>query len=158
MEENVGEMIEEAKEELKRVDHLIYVSLKYTRTADVIKNALLRLLSTFDFIMEAVLIDAENHKKIESIPKSPKLKMNLLLELYPDDKKLGKYLHFYNFLREVINSPYGKREEFRRHVTMIISFPCSTAEICIDNLENCEDLTKDFLKHVVFLIAGIEEE
>ena len=41
----------DAEKELKRVDHLIYVSLKYTRTVDVFKNIIKRLISTIDFIM-----------------------------------------------------------------------------------------------------------
>ena len=31
----MNENIHDAKQEMKRVDHLIYVSLKYTRTVDV---------------------------------------------------------------------------------------------------------------------------
>ena len=42
-------MIPEAKEELKRADHLLYVTLKYTRTADVIKNTIHRLLNAIDY-------------------------------------------------------------------------------------------------------------
>ena len=32
------EALDNAKEELKRVDHLFYVSLKYTRTADMMRH------------------------------------------------------------------------------------------------------------------------
>ena len=38
----------DADEELKRADHMIYVTLKYTRTADVIHNILKRLINAFD--------------------------------------------------------------------------------------------------------------
>jgi len=49
----------EAREELKRLEHIIYVSLKYTRTVDVIVNALTRMVSTFDLIIEAFLEKAK---------------------------------------------------------------------------------------------------
>ena len=41
--------IDDMKSELKRVDHIIYVSLKYTRTVDVIKHAIDRMISAIDF-------------------------------------------------------------------------------------------------------------
>ena len=39
------ESIDKAKEELKRVDHLFFVSLKYTKTVDVIKSLIDRLIN-----------------------------------------------------------------------------------------------------------------
>ena len=47
----MNESLIEAREELKRLEHIIYVSLKYTRTVDVILNALKRMVSTYDFII-----------------------------------------------------------------------------------------------------------
>ena len=44
------EFMFESREELKRVEHIIYVSLKYTRTTDVLRNALLRFVSFFDLL------------------------------------------------------------------------------------------------------------
>ena len=40
MNEIIGEGLTNACEELTQVDHLIYVSLKYTRTCDVLKTSL----------------------------------------------------------------------------------------------------------------------
>ena len=38
-----------ADDELKRADHMIYVTLKYTRTADVIQNIIKRLTNAYEF-------------------------------------------------------------------------------------------------------------
>ena len=38
------ENLENAKEELKRIDHLIYVTLKYTRTVDVLLSVVERMI------------------------------------------------------------------------------------------------------------------
>ena len=61
------ELLKDAKEELKRVDHLIYVSLKYTRTVDVIRNVIDRLISSFDFVADGLLQKALDEKKIKEI-------------------------------------------------------------------------------------------
>ena len=39
------ESLENAKEELKRIDHLIYVTLKYTRTVDVLLSVVERMVN-----------------------------------------------------------------------------------------------------------------
>ena len=47
------ESFDEAIQELKRVDHLFWVSLKYTRTVDVIKHVIERLINCIGFGLEA---------------------------------------------------------------------------------------------------------
>ncbi len=39
------ESLDLAKEEIKRADHLMYVSLKYTRTVDILKSIIERLIN-----------------------------------------------------------------------------------------------------------------
>ena len=62
----MNEFLAEAREELKRVEHIIYVSLKYTRTVDVLRNALNRLVSLFDFLIEVLVEHAKKEKKFQS--------------------------------------------------------------------------------------------
>ena len=53
------------EEELKRADHLVYVSLKYTRTCDIMKNAMKRLINAFEMSMHAYLEYLMKEKKIK---------------------------------------------------------------------------------------------
>ena len=149
----------EAREEMKRLEHTIHVTLKYTRTIDVIRNALTRLISSFDFIIGAFLQDAQEKKLIPSIPKSPSLKSSLLMNTYPEDKELSRFIIFYTFLRDTVNADYEKREEFRRHVTMVVDFQNRTAEIDIDSLETCERVTFQFFDYAKeFLKENLEDD
>jgi hypothetical protein len=153
----MNEYLDEAKSELKRVDHIIYVSLKYTRTVDIIRNALHRLLSAFDFIVEAILEYNKEQGNIEVIPKGPRARVEVVRKLYDDDKKTVMYVNFYVFLRELIKAQYSRREEYRRHVTMISKLDNRTAEIDIDVLEdNIDKLAKEFLEYAEGLV-GIEK-
>ncbi|MDP3990062.1 MAG: hypothetical protein Q8Q01_02550 [archaeon] len=152
------EYLLEAKEELKRLEHIIYVSLKYTRTVDVIINALNRMVGTFDSIVEAFMKKAEIDGTIESMPRSPALKAKKLRELYPEDPILQKYLTFYDFLKKVLKHPYQKRQEYRRHVNLIADFENSTAEMNIDNLVNCEKFVHQFLKFSQERILGKKDD
>ena len=152
-----NEYLLEARNELKRLEHIIYVSLKYTRTTDVITNALKRLLEVFDLIIEAFLEKAKDENLITSLPKSPALRATRLGELYADDKVLNNYLHFYQFLKNVLKSSYGKRQEFRRHVTLIVELENCTAEANIDNLSNCERYVHKFYNYAIEKIEGKKE-
>lgn len=154
----MNEYLLDAKEELKRLEHIIYVSLKYTRTVDVIVNALNRMVSTYDFIVEAFLEKAMEEKKLESMPKSPALKAKKLAEIYPEDALLQKNLNFYFSLRNILKSNYQKRQEFRRHVTLIVPMEDTTVEVEIDTLVNCEKFIHNFLFYSQKYIEGIVEE
>ncbi len=153
-----NEYLIEAREELKRLEHIIYVSLKYTRTVDVIINALNRLVAIYDLIIEAFLEQAREQKKIDSLPRSPALRATVLGELFPEDPKLQKYMCFYGFLKTVLKLPHNKREEFRRHVTLVVELDKCTAEIDIDNLTNCESFVHGFLHYAQKIVEGVVEE
>ncbi len=154
----MNENLLEAREELKRLEHIIYVSLKYTRTVDVITNALNRMVSTYDFMVEAFLEKAMDDKKLDSMPKSPALKAKKLAEIYPEDALIQKNLNFYFSLRNILKSPHQKRQEFRRHVTLIVTMEDSTVEVEIDTLVNCEKFIHNFITYARRQIEGIAED
>ncbi len=155
----MNDYFEEAKEELKRVEHIIYVSLKYTRTVDIIRNALQRMVSACDLIIEGILWHRFERKDIPEIPKSVKEKVSLVKKLYKDDKELERYIIFYLFLRDLIKAPFTRREEYRRHVTMVSQLKKQTAEITIDVLEdNFGDTLKHFLAHAELVTGNVVPE
>ncbi|HLC52470.1 MAG TPA: hypothetical protein VJI98_04465 [Candidatus Nanoarchaeia archaeon] len=153
-----NEHLLEAREELKRLEHIIYVSLKYTRTVDVIKNALKRMVEMFDIIIEAFLEKAKEEGRIDQFPRSPAFRATKVKELFPNDITLLNYLNFYSFLKTLLKLPSQKREEFRRHVTLIVKLDNSTAEVNIDNLVNCERYVHSFLQYARNCIEGKQED
>ena len=54
----------DSKEELKRADHLLYVTLKYTKNIDVIRNAIRRLINACDYAILDVTEWLKAKKKI----------------------------------------------------------------------------------------------
>ena len=141
------ESLEDAKEEIKRVDHLFYVSLKYTRTVDMMRNLIGRLISTFDCLILSLLKYAKKKKKISEIPSSPVSKCELLKKIY-QDIDIKKYIDPYLLLRKLMRTPYKKREEYRRHVTMISQIGDKKIETDIDTLKEQYDQTIAFLNLV----------
>jgi hypothetical protein len=154
----MNELLLDAREELKRLEHIIYVTLKYTRTVDVLVNAVQRLVDIYDLIIEAFLESAKEQELITALPKSPALRAKHLMELYPDDEELNKYLTFYSFIKNLLVQPHKKREEFRRHVTFVVAMDNSTAEVDIDNLGNYETFSHKFFKFSWEKLVGKIEE
>lgn len=153
------ESFEEAVEELKRVDHLFWVSLKYTRTVDVIKHVIDRLINCIGFGLEALLKYAKEKKLITSIPTNAGLRCDLLKKTFPDNLELIDYINFYVLLRKLSKAEYAKREEFRRHVTMIATIDKGEiVEVSIDVLKEYYEKTRNFITLVKKIINEEKEE
>ncbi|MAE43146.1 hypothetical protein CMO93_05210 [Candidatus Woesearchaeota archaeon] len=151
------EALDNAIKEIKRVDHLFYVSLKYTRTVDMMKHMVERLISTFSFGIESLLKHAKEEKKIDEIPANEGLRWKLLMETFPNEE-LKNYINLYLRLRKVIRAKYTKREEFRRHVTMTATIDNGKiVEVNIDSLKEDYEKTKNFIKFVRTIIYGEEK-
>jgi hypothetical protein len=133
-----------AKEELKRADHLIYVTLKYTRTSEVIKNTIKRLISAFDYSILEVLEYLKHKKKIKVVPTITKLRAELLQGLLPETKY---YIEFYFLLKQIDKAELKKKEEYRKNVALIaFDRKGMPLEINIDTLKKYYDKTHEFIE------------
>lgn len=150
------EALQLAHQELKRADHSIAVSLKYTRTVDVIKSIIERLISTIAFGMDALL--AKSQKKTEEIPELPRLKIEATKKLYPEDKTIQDFIQFYILLRKVDKAKFTRAQEYRRHVTMTAKLEDETElEVTIDIITDYYDRTKEFLQYVSTKVGETNE-
>ncbi len=111
------ESIENAVEELKRVDHSIFVSLKYTRTVDILVNILSRMVDCYDFLFEALLKYATAHKMIADVPSTPKERCVALKHAFKE-QEIHDNIDLYFLLKAMLKSNYTRENEYRRHVTM----------------------------------------
>ncbi len=127
-----------ARGQLLRAEHLFYVTLKYTRTADVIRNAIKRLISALDRTVEDML----EMKKVPNIPAIPLMRVDLLKKVFPKDKKIVELIDFYYLLRRIDKSRFDVKEEFRKNVALI-----ADGEIVnIERLKMFLGKTKEFVE------------
>ncbi len=152
------ESLDKAVEELKRVEHLVFVSLKYTRTADVLKSIIQRMINAFSFGFEALLIYAKEKKLITDYHENLALRCNILKEIYPDEKRLHEYIDYYLKLRKIVRAEYTKREEYRRHVTMSVVIDGEPIDVTMDSVKEDFAMLREFIKYVKELIFGKQEE
>jgi len=145
----IEDLAETAREELKRADHSIYVSLKYTRTVDIIKNTIKRLISAFDLALLDVCEHLKTKRKLKSIPTVSKLRADIAAKTFPD---LKPYIEFYNLLKDIDRARYDKREEYRKHVTLIAYISNNKVEVDIKTLEGYYSKVNDFVNTVESLV------
>ncbi|MEM4267816.1 MAG: hypothetical protein QXK37_03200 [Candidatus Woesearchaeota archaeon] len=142
------EALHEAKEELKRVDHLIYVSLKYTRTVDVLRNVLNRLISSLDFALLSLLRKAIEERKIEEIPEAFKLKCEEIKKIYKKDDIILEGVEFYLLLKKMEKADYTKEMEYRRHVAMVSRIDDKDIKVDIDTVTEYYKKVKALIEHI----------
>ncbi|MGM5484121.1 MAG: hypothetical protein ACQER9_04365 [Nanobdellota archaeon] len=148
---------DQAVDELKRVDHLVFVSLKYTRTVDVIKNILERMIESFQKIIDGLLSNAEEKKMIFQVPTSPGAKVTELRKLYPNNKELNELISFYLFLRKLHAAEYTATREFRRDVTMTATFPDGNVEeVNIDIISGYYERCKKLIENIKSICTTVE--
>jgi len=142
----MNENAENAVNELKRADHMIFVSLKYTRTCDVIKNIVDRLIACYDFTFDYLMESLKEKKKIEEVPQIRARKIDILKEYFKNNKEFLDFMDFYSLLRKINKAEFTRRQEFRRHVTMTATIDNDClVEVNIDSIHEYYLRTKAFV-------------
>ncbi len=145
---NLKESLEDANEELKRADHLLFVSLKYTRTVDVILNTLNRMIQAYDRLIETLLRMLEDQHKIMEVPEAPQKRAKTVIENFEDDDKIKDNVELYDLLRKIHNSKPQREKEYRRHVTLRTFVDGREEVVNIDIAEEYYNFLTDFYDYV----------
>lgn len=143
-------MMDEASalEEMKRVDHLIFVTLKYTRTVDIIRNVVQRLVSAMECQINDTVTALKKSGKILAMPLAPLMKCQVVDKTFSKDKTVRDFVDFYYNLRKISQSEFKKKEEYRKNVAMVTA----KEEIDIEKLKDYAEKTKKYINYLRELI------
>jgi hypothetical protein len=133
-----------ALKELRRIDHLLYVTLKYTRTVDVIRTIISKYLNTLNYRIEDHYVHLFEAGKIKEVPKAPLFRIKNLETLYKKDKIVKDLVDFYMMLRETFTAEYRSKEEYRKNVALVTK----EREVNIAILKEYVIVVKEFVEHV----------
>ncbi len=138
----------EAIRELNRLEHLIYVSLKYTRTTDILKTILDKMITILDYLWNALLEKKKLDKVIEEYSSAPLKKVEMIKELY-EDERIRKMINFYLLLKKLNKLEYIPLNEYRKQLTMrFINENNEIYDITIESVTNDYKEIKDFLSYL----------
>jgi hypothetical protein len=146
-------MLEEILKEKTSADHLLYVSLKYTKTCDVILNLLARWKSMIETCFDAILADAKKKKKIPQLPESPKQRIEFLKIYFKKNETIQSIIPVYLFFKRLPDLTKKREGEFRKNVNLKIIEPNGKiVEINMDKLKEYSEIVERFISDVKHIL------
>ena len=140
------------EKEMKAAEHLLYVSLKYTKTCDVILNLIHRWKKLVEIAIDILLEKAKKRKQIKVIPENPRSKMDAISALFKKEEIVVKTMTLYLLFRRIPNLEVMRECEFRKHVTLRV-LDKEEIEINLDKLKEWQDVLENFIKFVRHYLA-----
>ena len=137
--------MEDIIQEKISADHLLYVSLKYTKTCDVIMNLLLRWRKMIDTSIDALLRHSKKKNKKLSVPEASVAKVDLIKKIFKKDKNILKTLEFYEMLRKLESLRTERIGEFRKNVSLRIFYKGEIIEVNLEKLKEYADMLEKFI-------------
>ncbi len=137
--------MDEIIQEKISADHLLYVSLKYTKTCDVIKNLILRWRKMIETAIEEILKHAKKKKKISSISSNPLGKIEDVKKLFKKDKNFLEVLEMYEMFRKIDELRTERIGEFRKNVALRIFYQGKEINVDLEKLKEYADKLEKFI-------------
>ncbi|MCX8159110.1 MAG: hypothetical protein N3D20_02360 [Candidatus Pacearchaeota archaeon] len=129
-------------------DHLLYVSLKYTKTCDVIINLLLRWKVMIELAMDKLVEKAKKMKKWKNVSNAPRAKLTQLKKIYANEEVVIKTLELYELFRDIEKLEKIRECEFRKGVNLKVNYKGEVININMDKLKECSQLLERFISYI----------
>jgi len=129
-------------------DHLLYVSLKYTKTCDVIINLLLRWHAMIDLAFERLIDKAKKMKKWKPVPDAPRAKLVQLKQIYAGVSPVAETLDLYELFRDVEKLDKVRENEFRKGVNLKVSYRGQVVNVNLDKLKEYSEILERFISYI----------
>lgn len=126
-------------------DHLLYVSLKYTKTCDVIINLLFRWKMMIELCMDVLVEKAKKQKKWKFIPDAPRARLLQLKKIYTNDPVIIESLKLYELFRDIEMLDKVRENEFRKGVNLRVIYKEQTVNINLEKLKEYASLLEKFI-------------
>ena len=139
--------LERIMNEKTSADHLLYVSMKYTKTCDVMLNLIERWRSMIEICAEAILDKLKRKRLINKIPAAPKMKVLALRGIFKKEPVVIETLDVYEFFKKIPQLEKLKENEFRKNVCLTIIEGKET-RIDMDKLKEYAEIIEKFIKFV----------
>ncbi|MCL6500478.1 MAG: hypothetical protein K6T16_00390 [Candidatus Pacearchaeota archaeon] len=144
-------MLNEIDRERKMAEHLFYVSLKYTKTGDVILNLINRWERMIDKCIELLLRRAKKSGAIREIPIAPKAREMAIRDAYKDEL-VQEIMDIYSFFRKLPTLEKIREHEFRKNVAIKVISGGREIEINMDKLKEWNESLNSFINYIRHIV------
>ncbi|MDP2926240.1 MAG: hypothetical protein Q8N99_07725 [Nanoarchaeota archaeon] len=150
----MSEELEKIIKEKISADHLLYVSMKYTKTCDVMINLIKRWKIMMDYAFDGILDKAKKKKLIKSIPDAPRLKLDLLKETFKNNKELIDAIEIFEMFKLIDILNKTKEGEFRKGVCLRVTYKMKEIPINLDKLKEYSEILERFINYTKFFLLS----
>ena len=137
--------MEEIIKEKISADHLLYVSLKYTKTCDVIINLLSRWKNMIERGIDRLVAKAKKEKKWKPVPDAPLAKLVQLKKLYSGKPEVTETLALYELFRDIEKLEKVRENEFRKGVNLKVFYRNQIVNINLNQLKDYAAILERFI-------------
>lgn len=148
------EALEKIMKEKISADHLLYVSMKYTKTCDVMINLIKRWKIMIDYAFEGLLEKAKKKKSIKTIPSAPKLRLDTIRIAFKDQQEVMATLKEYEMFKLIDVLPKTKEGEFRKGVCLKVTYKGQEIAINLEKLKEYSELLERFINYTKFFLSS----
>lgn len=128
-------------------DHLLYVSMKYTKTCDVMLNLIERWKSMIDLCIDAMLNKAKKKKTITAIPAAPKMKILTIKSAFKKEPIVLETMELHEFFKKIPSLEKSRESEFRKNVCLSV-IDGKEVRIDMEKLKEYAEKVENFVKFV----------
>jgi len=149
----MSEILEQIIKEKTSADHLMYVSMKYTKTCDVMINLLKRWKIMMDHAFDGILEKAKKKKMIKKIPTAPKLKLDLIKETFSDTPEIMDAVKEYEMFKLIDALKKTKAGEFRKGVCLTVLYKGEEVRVDLDKLKEYTEILETFINYTKLFLT-----
>ena len=128
-------------------EHLFFVSLKYTKTGDVILNLIKKWEEIIDLCVDMLIKVVKKKRKMKIIPSAPRAKEILVRNSFRNPL-IKKVMDMHFLFRKMPNLEKIRDHEFRKNVTVKVIDAGKEININMDKLKEWKINIDIFLKFV----------
>ncbi len=141
-------MIDDIMKEKISADHLLYVSLKYTKTCDVILNLIARWKSLIENTFDELIKLYCDSGKIPCMPNSPKQRVEFMKKYFDKNDSIQDIVPLYLFFKRIPDMPKSRECEFRKNVALKLKNLDQTVCINMETLSEYSVKVDKFIEEI----------
>ena len=153
----MSETLEKIMKEKISSDHLLYVSMKYTKTCDVMINLLKRWKIMMDYAFDGLLEKAKKQKRRgmpKKLPTAPKLKLDLIKEIFKKEPDVMDAVKEYEMFKLIDILQKTKVGEFRKGVCLTVTYKGEEIRIDLLMLKEYSEILERFINYTKLFLSS----
>jgi hypothetical protein len=150
----MSENLEQIIKEKISADHLLYVSLKYTKTCDVMINLIKRWKIMIDYAIDGLPEKAKKKKKIKKIPTAPKIKVDTIKQIFKKEEDVMDAIKEYEMFKLIDILQKTKAGEFRKGVCLTITYKGKEIRVDLEKLKEYSEILERFINYTKLFLTS----